>query len=293
MKGLENLGNTCYFNSGLQCLLQTPQLSNYLIFRKYTGQCEFTQEYQKVVKKMWINKGMLQESPQKLLHLFKKRYSQFDNTDQHDTQEMILCVLEILEKAIPFEPLKFPVIRQSCTIGSPHTLVKEIFYSQLLQETVCPTETTRSNQETNNIMVFTEKDTDVLTSLKDYTKWNVLEDFEDTNGTKQNVATTRNTFWFPPCILIIGYKMYTGKYRVSIEQELDISECIHPNSSYRNRNKYTLYGACKHQGSTGGGHYVSYTCHNKQWYYKNDCITKKVSGVPPKDYYYLLFYKLV
>lgn len=277
MKGLNNLGNTCYFNSGLQCLLQTPQLSNFFIFKKYLGDCEFTNEYQNMVRQMWINKGIVSVVPHKLLSLFRERFSHFNNTDQHDTQEMILCVLEILEKSLPYKN---------------HSLIHEIFYGKFLQETVCPMETTTSHQEFNNIMLFTEQDTDVVNSLRDYTKWNVIEGFEDTQGNKHRVATTRNTFWFPPHILIVGYKMYSGKYKVSVEPTLNISEFIHPSSPHRVRNCYTLYGACKHQGSTRSGHYVSYTCHNKQWYLKDDCDIKKVSGVPPKDYYYLLFYKL-
>jgi pimeloyl-ACP methyl ester carboxylesterase len=57
MTGIPNFGNTCYFNSALQCLLQIPQLSNYFITADdYTGPCEITREYQKVVRSAWTSK---------------------------------------------------------------------------------------------------------------------------------------------------------------------------------------------------------------------------------------------
>jgi len=54
MKGLPNYGNTCYFNSALQCLLQIPQLSNYMILNTFQCEQEFTIEYQKIVKTFWL-----------------------------------------------------------------------------------------------------------------------------------------------------------------------------------------------------------------------------------------------
>ena len=100
MKGLDNLGNTCYFNTAMQCLLQVPQLSNFLILKEYTGNCEFTNEYQKTVRNVWLNKDRSSETPEKLLHLFRQKFTQFNNTNQQDCQEAMLCILDILDKSL-------------------------------------------------------------------------------------------------------------------------------------------------------------------------------------------------
>ena len=53
MKGFDNLKNTCYFNTSLQCLLQIPILSNHFLKNEYNGNCEFTDLYSKLVNIYW------------------------------------------------------------------------------------------------------------------------------------------------------------------------------------------------------------------------------------------------
>ena len=53
MKGIRNKGNTCYFNTALQCLLYIPALSNYMIRKPYAGECTFTRAYSDLIKVYW------------------------------------------------------------------------------------------------------------------------------------------------------------------------------------------------------------------------------------------------
>lgn len=38
--GLQNMGNTCFLNSALQCLTYTPPLANYMLTREHSKTCK-------------------------------------------------------------------------------------------------------------------------------------------------------------------------------------------------------------------------------------------------------------
>jgi ubiquitin C-terminal hydrolase len=110
MKGLTNFGNTCYFNAALQCLIQVPQLSNYMILLNIQGDQIFN-EYVKLVRSFWITKGRVDTLP--LMKAFVSKYKQFDNNNQNDCQEAFMCLFDSLEKYC--EPF-----------------MKKVFYSEMI-----------------------------------------------------------------------------------------------------------------------------------------------------------------
>ena len=270
MKGLDNIGNSCYFNCALQCLLQVPQLSNYLILQEYSGNCKITEEYQKIVRNIWLKKGGY-ENPTVLLKLFKQKYTQFDNLEQQDSQEAFLCLLDILDKSLS----KF---------------VRKVFYSEMIQETVCPSETSKRSEFTPVTIIFTKKET-LEEALTEHQDWSVINGFEDTKGNTHHVATTRTMFWNPPNILMLSFKMYGQKNTITIPQTLDLSPWIHPKAPDVQKN-YELFASSTHYGSAYRGHYVAYVKHKGQWYLKNDRMCTKTE-FPSKGFHYFVLYKRV
>lgn len=264
MKGLYNLGNTCYFNSALQCILQTPQLTNYLLTNKYTGDCEFTKEYQILTHEVWIKQKT--GDPTKLLNLFKQKYPQFDNRDQHDSQEAFLCILDILDKSL-------------------NEIIRRVFYGTNVQETICKSGKSIKEEDSNIVILYPKPDedeNDIIDILKKSQNWNGLEDYVDNNGKIWNVAATRTIFGTLPVILVFSIKMYDSKKKIKFIETLNIG----------NR-EYNLYATSNHQGSIRGGHYISFTKHKDQWYLKDDSMVQPIETFPNCDYHYLAFYKSV
>jgi ubiquitin C-terminal hydrolase len=277
MKGLQNGGNTCYFNSVLQCLLQVPQLSNYMITHTLNQKnSEFLKKYQLLVKKFWLKKENNWEDPTPVLNIFKSIYPQFDNGNQQDCQETFIYLLDLFEKELK-------------------ELISNTFNINLVQDTICKSEKSRKRENTNFMMLTPKKNNQTLEEMLTLNQnWNVLEDFVDSKGVRHHVATTRTLFWKLPRVFVFSISMYNEKINTRLNEEIDLAPFIHPDSKYKStNNKYYLFAMSAHMGSTRGGHYISYTKHKDNWYVKDDISCSKVSHDILTDQFYLVMYKKI
>ena len=256
MKGLDNLGNTCYFNSALQCLLQTPVLSNHMITNKYEGNCEFTQTYRDLTTSFWISKEKNNLSPKKLLELFRKRFKRFDNSHEHDAHEALVCIIDILETAIPS--------------------VKNMFYGTLSKDVIYPGGKSNSKEKFGPLMLTCNNNCSLEELVKNHMADTVLEGYQDDSGRTYNVAVLKQSIHDRPPIMIFCINMFMHKHQIRIPQ------------TYEN---YVLYACCIHMGSTRGGHYVAFTKHRGKWYLKDDENVREVNHPPESGPFYLCMYK--
>ena len=251
MKGMLNLGNTCYFSSALQCLLQIPPLSNYFIRNEYTGDCEFTKEYRKVVLLAWKNKDVSVIDPTRLLRLFWTRFSQFANRYPHDAQEAFICIIDILE---PF--------------------TKPLINFNMIQETVCPSGKTMTDVVSTILTLNPGKTLE--DSLKSTLDWSTIENYEDTSGKVWNVAATRTSFSTFPKVLVLSMNckmditvpesIFDGEYNL-------IASCIH----FGTVNGGHYVSLTKHKG-------VWYLK-------DDNVVTKQNSFIPHGGHYLLVYHK--
>ena len=280
MKGLCNLGNTCYFNCSLQCLLQVPQLSNYMILNNYTGESEFVKEYQSTVRNVWL-KGSGSVNPGKLVELFRLRYPQFRTNNQHDSQEAFLCLLDILDNSLrPFD-------------GKPdQSLIQAIFFGKVIQETVCKSGKSLRLEYTPMTILFSKNGETIEQSIQSHQNWTPVENFKDDQGITHHIAATRNLFWELPKVLGFTTRMYGEKVSIKVSEFLEMKPFISKGAPVHKDTKYELFAACKHHGSAHGGHYVAYTKHKGKWYIKNDVLCMETT-LPEEDYFYFLLFKRV
>lgn len=101
--GLANLGNTCYMNSALQCLSNTPSLTRHFLSCSRLLPSDIKpnlgQAYAKLVSDLWQGEGRHEfVAPSGVLHAIKQAWPAFRGFQQHDAQEFLRCFMDQLHK---------------------------------------------------------------------------------------------------------------------------------------------------------------------------------------------------
>jgi ubiquitin C-terminal hydrolase len=260
MRGLNNCGNTCYFNTAIQCLAHCPALSNHLLHNKYTGDCEITREYSKVVRQLFAKSVVGPVDPSPLLGVFRTRFSSFANTGQHDAQEVVLCLIDVFEKSLGKE------------------FIKNIFNGEETTETVYPGgKSSHPSEFTTLLFPLTEGGRVSLGDLlaaKD--RHQALQGYEDETGRKHAVAATRTIVTRWPAIISFTFGMYGPKSIVEIPK------------TFSNKN---LFAVVLHYGMMMGGHYAMAVKRFDKWYIKDDESVTELSEVPANGHFYMAWYR--
>ncbi|XP_044477487.1 ubiquitin carboxyl-terminal hydrolase 9-like [Mangifera indica] len=161
LAGLQNLGNTCFMNSAIQCLVHTPHLVEYFL-QDYSDDIntknplgmhgELALEFGELLRKLWSS-GRITIAPRAFKGKLARFAPQFSGYNQHDSQELLAFLLDGLHEDLNRVKQK-PYIEMKDSDGRPDeevanecwinhkarndSLIVDVFQGQYKSTLVCP-----------------------------------------------------------------------------------------------------------------------------------------------------------
>lgn len=323
--GIQNLGNTCFMNSIIQCLNNTIPLLKYFMENKFRNDLNLEKEdrilaleWNKVSRKLWEKNSVV--SPidfLKSVHFLarSKGYNEFTGFGQNDSQEFLQFMLETLHNSFArevimkisgepknqFDKLAIDALKNWMNyFNNDYSIIVDIFYGQFY--TILHTikdgkeEVSKIYEPFNTLSL--EIPTNIETEINIYDCLNNFTSCEELDSDSEVKRYKKNNFWKLPKILIIFFKRFNNmgnKIDRLIDYPLDNLDMSKYVLGYnKNKYKYELYGVSNHMGGTNGGHYIAYIRNqDNNWYKFNDnTVTTLHNSKVVSPLAYCLFYRL-
>ena len=135
--GLDNLGNTCYFNSSLQALVHTPPLRDYFLsdsycqdvnpLNKHGHRGRLAEGFSSIMKDAWSTKRN-SLNPRAFLRVVGDLNRQFSGNEQQDAQELVTFLLDGLSEDLNLVSDK-PYIEHPDSDGRPDNDLADLWWS--------------------------------------------------------------------------------------------------------------------------------------------------------------------
>lgn len=326
---MENLGNTCYMNSSLQCLYQVEDLTNFVLSKDvfgYYDQGTPSYEYVRLVNEVTHkSKSEFIKASEFCIPIFQN-FFYGEKYRQEDAAEFIQKLIDHLSDLDIQDQIKNKLKQERKFFTGTRILqtkVNEIFGVIINEELEYLSESLKSTKLIyfNNLSLPINKILDnklinldnLKSCLNEFFAPEVMtgENQVEFNGKKTDAKRTYKSFVSTPSYLILSLKRFSYNKNtktfdklsqaIKFDLNLDLASYFEKKLDNSLDMEYELFGFVQHSGSFGGGHYTAYVKNKGQWWYCNDSsisiknikeLEKIVaSGLDGSFTPYILFYK--
>ncbi|XP_076745274.1 uncharacterized protein LOC112435439 [Maylandia zebra] len=299
--GLQNMGNTCFLNSALQCLSYTPPLANYMLTREHSKTCHepgfcMMCTMQNHIIQVFTNSGNVIK-PIGVLNELGWIANHFRYGSQEDAHEFLRCTVDAMQRScLPGTKLD----RQTQATSFIH----QVFGGYLRSRVKCLNCKAVSDTFDPFLDVTLEIKTapNVSKALEQFVKPEQLggeNAYKCTKCNKMVTASKRFTIHRSANVLTISLKRFAdfsgGKITKDVKylEHLDLRPFM--SQSHGEPQLYRLYAVLVHSGlSCHTGHYFCYIkASNEQWFQMNDSSVSvsDISTVLNQQAYVLFYIK--
>jgi len=332
LTGLKNLGNTCYMNSILQCVSNTPPLAHYFISRSFEEDLnqKYSEtrghvaiEFSEVLKNLWSSQ-FKSISPSDLKSMVGKFKPEFAGRDQQDSHEFVSKLLEWLHSDTNkvIRPSKEPEQNNKDSrdkeaakrhwrnyLERNQSIIVQLFCGQTRSTVKCHSclgESVTYREFTNLTLPLPETSNRVSLRecFEEYLREEKIDEFTCDRCKNTGKASKKTDIVKLPPLLVIHLSrfyqdgMYTRKKQNFVNFDLkNLNLGQFAIDGFENKFfQFNLYAVSNHFGSLEGGHYTAYCSSNvlKRWHKFDD---QDVSTMDPQDVVtpaaYILFYSAI
>ena len=264
MKGFNNIGNTCYLNSGLQMLIQNKDLN--IIISKYANQSEILQKISNVFDE-YNNDNSGAINPIEIKNIVQERQELFSGYGQQDSTEFIIYFLDIVDEEI-----------KKITKTSEMDKLFGINFNVRIKCKLRSCLNISNKKEINNFLIL-DLDSDIKNLDDAYRKFKSGEKLENDNQyycdncKDKRIASKRTTIDDWPKYVSIWLRRFTQTRNRITKNEQKVSIPL------KWRHNLELKGAVIHFGNIQGGHYIYVGKQNDEWFIFNDANIIKMRTI--------------
>lgn len=326
--GLNNIGNTCFFNAAVQCLARVMPLTQFFLSDNFTSQINpsnvkssrgaIAHAYRRFLESLCGGSSSTPRNPTDLRSIFVTFYSNFANHEQHDSQEFLCSLLDALHEDLNqsafrggrLRPIEITSESDSWDVhvsrnSSP---IVDTFHGILYSSIICTS--CKHIEKVREPFVFLSIEIPrkfgsikLQTCLQNFSrreslgwrnKWRC--------GSCKKMVSPMKEIGVEKCgkkALIIHMKRFSGKglFSLKIDTNVDYPDVLEASSFTKSDNgKFRLIGAVFHIGGLGYGHYTAAAIdpNTNEWYNFNDSVATRIdrSEAHKKDAY-MLFYQRI
>lgn len=310
MKGLANVGHTCFFNAAVQCLVYAPNSTNYFlqgaeaadVNARRKGASGLAVAFADFARRYWTE-GAAGDSVDSsgVYNAFALACRGFPSGTEHDAHEALVCMLDKLHEGLSrMKPGELGVARRPMVCAAAWTtalknetsVVSEVFRGQVEQRVTNPAAsgTSVTYDHFTSLSLAVHDASNLATCLHKFMASETLTDMPAP-------ATLARRFTYLPRVLVVHLKRF-DQSGVKIDKfvdypfELDLGAYVVAEDV---EHHYQLFAVCLHRGSSHTGHYAACCEVQGNWFMCDDHAAtplEDINNVIQRDAYMLLYRRL-